>query len=268
MPNEQPPKILYQYRPPEAWALDNLCRQVMYFGSPENFNDPYDCRTPPTFRDSTAEQLVNALKKGKFPAKSLPNVRGLLGKDALKSEVIRHANAMLRREYTKLREQYGVACFSMHRDNLLMWSQYGGHGKGFCLAFDVRDKLLFPAGKIIPVQYSAGWPDVGDTMKMLDQKINPREFLAHKSKDWAYEQEWRLLGERKSEKRYDAKTLKAVYFGTEATKGTREIVRLIVQEKYPHTELWNCKIHASECRVDFDLISRADNLSAAPTARD
>ena len=256
MQNELPPKILYQYRPPEAWALDNLCRQVMYFGSPENFNDPYDCRTPPTFRDLTDEQLAAVMRMVKGDAETLPRAISLLSPKPVRDELIRQANGMFRNEYTKLCEQFGVSCFSERWDNLRMWSQYGGHGKGFCLAFDTGDKSLFPLDMVIRVQYSEHWPDTADAIELLKRRKPARAFLAHKSKDWEYEKEWRLLGARGNEKRYDEKTLKAVYFGTECAKGTKENVRLIVQEKYPHAELQSCEVHASEYKVDLIPMSR------------
>lgn len=263
MQNELPPKILYQYRPPEKWAFDNLCRQVVYFGSPENFNDPYDCGTPPTFRDLTDVQLLTTLEKLGIPAETLRTHKHLLVGKGIRSELarktgieyIRIFEEKLGKEYAKVRKKLGVACLSEHRDNLLMWSQYGGRGEGFCLAFDTEDASLFSTGKIIRVQYSDYWPNAADAIKLLDGK-NSRMFLAHKSKDWEYEQEWRLFGKRGGERRYKKKTLKAIFFGTKATESTKEIVRLIVREKYPHTELWSGKIHTKERKVEFDLMPR------------
>ena len=265
-----PPRILYQYRPPEAWALDNLCRQVMYFGSPENFNDPYDCHTPPTLRNWTDDQLLAVLEKVGFPAPTKQMLAGRGVRARLRKEWGEPMHILeenLGRTYARICRKLGVACFSECRDNLRMWSQYGGRGKGFCLAFDTGDSSAFPADKIIPVQYSEHWPSAGDTIRLLDGK-NPRKFLAHKSMDWVYEREWRLLGARASESGYDAKTLKGVFFGAESTASTKEIVRLIVQEKYPHTELWSGKIHAKERKVDFDIVSRTDRFCAAPTGLD
>jgi len=39
--------FLYKYEPPTAQALENLKAQSIYFGSPQGFNDPYDCATYP-----------------------------------------------------------------------------------------------------------------------------------------------------------------------------------------------------------------------------
>lgn len=39
------PKRLYKYQPLTSQTLANLKNQVIYFGSPQNFNDPYDCNT-------------------------------------------------------------------------------------------------------------------------------------------------------------------------------------------------------------------------------
>ncbi len=41
------PKKLYKYEAFTEQSLKNLKAQAIYFGSPKNFNDPYDCALTP-----------------------------------------------------------------------------------------------------------------------------------------------------------------------------------------------------------------------------
>jgi hypothetical protein len=47
------PTRLYKYEPLTIQALHNLKSQVIYFGSPAAFNDPYDCALVPNVSTPT-----------------------------------------------------------------------------------------------------------------------------------------------------------------------------------------------------------------------
>ena len=44
------PRLLYKYESLNVQSLKNLKSQVLYFGSPLKFNDPYDCAIRPNIR--------------------------------------------------------------------------------------------------------------------------------------------------------------------------------------------------------------------------
>ena len=52
-----PPSFIYKYYNVSVLSLLNLKSQIFYFGSPKNFNDPYDCSLTPDFRELTDEQV-------------------------------------------------------------------------------------------------------------------------------------------------------------------------------------------------------------------
>lgn len=238
---------MFQYRPPTAWALANLCRGVVYFRSPRDFNDPYDSRTPPMLRHLTDKQF--AYLRGR----SL----GALGKPSAEDAatpggLIRYINGQLKQGHEKRMERCGVACFSKRNDNLLLWSHYADSGKGFCLAFDNNDPGL---GLSFDVKYRRKFPTAYDYVKQGikgKKSLFPALLLTHKYKEWEYEQEVRMIQFRQiGEKHYPPEILKAVYLGTEAEEGTIELVRTIVEAKYPHAELWQGRLTKDECRVEF-----------------
>lgn len=51
------PLHLYKYEPLTTRALQNLKSQIIHFGSPLNFNDPYDCALTPNIKTPTDEDI-------------------------------------------------------------------------------------------------------------------------------------------------------------------------------------------------------------------
>ncbi|QUF68501.1 DUF2971 domain-containing protein [Vibrio fluvialis] len=88
-----------------------------------------------------------------------------------------------------LYEYHGIMCFTEKNDNLLMWSHYSDQHKGIVIEFD-HNHPFFTKPKsgygLQPVLYRK--TRVGKL-----GKSSPIEPYFHKSKEWAYEQEHRLL---------------------------------------------------------------------------
>lgn len=99
-----------------------------------------------------------------------------------------------------------VACFSEKNDSMLMWSHYADEHKGFVLGYDLRTDFNKEAQDYLyPVIYSNKRYDateamrffVGELVKMRNNVNQDQLFYIagalYKSKDWAYEKEWRLI---------------------------------------------------------------------------
>lgn len=241
---QQLPKTLYQYRPPEEWAFRNLREHILYFGAPRKFNDPYDFRIPFSINNLTDKQFALA--------RHWNNPR-----DTSNESVLRHLDAALRNTQSGLCNLAGVACFSKHHENLLMWSQYAGHGKGFCLKFDTNalkeslDEKLLLDKEILPVTYSAKLPNIVKAWEDGSDRAY-LEFFSHKSEYWRYEDEWRIFKKEEGPMSYKPNALEAVYLGTEIEKGAKELISAIVREKYPlKTKIFQGKPSKSEFQTEF-----------------
>lgn len=249
---KKPPSILFHYRPPEAWALNNLRNRILYFGAPRNFNDPYDCNPPMLVDPLTRRERGDIVKKyGKeraFAHIALTDmVRQFMGGFAIDQ-----------------RNLSGVLCLCEEEHNLLMWSQYAGGGRGFCLGFDTRyenkekseELVKFGAQNFTRVTYTKNVMD--KKSHRLLQKRTPesyKELFSRKAKDWKYEKEWRMFVPRYGALQYEANALKCVCIGTEASKDTREFVRAVVQREYKNTQLWQGRRSKKEYKVVFDPIN-------------
>ena len=227
------PKTIFKYEPFSLRALQNLKRQSVYFGSPKGFNDPYDSALHASVRelvDSEVPELLELVEKDK------DSPLGLVGhlKSLPATEAVKQLEAGIREHVDNYRDEFlakrGVTCFSECNDNLLMWSHYGGHHKGFCLEFRTSHE---PFNKLRRVGYAETIPKI-DPFGFLsgsghEQILN---LLCTKSSDWSYEKEWRALhGEAGTVYTYDEKALKAVYFGTEIDVQDRDMICLILSEQ-------------------------------------
>lgn len=247
----QPPDILYQYRPPTARALGNLCKQVLYFSPPESFNDPYEWRIPPRFsKDATSGKIASVIENH---GHEIPDVLSRPG-----------LNSSFKVAFDRLRRRSGVACLSESRCEMLMWSHYAGRHKGFCLAFD-SGLRLDDENRLIPVHYSEH-PPKGDIMEIAQSPDSDYSFMSlmcTKPKYWEYEKEWRFIRRdtRKSrtgrESYYEPTALKAVYLGAVAEKGTKRDVYNIIKKNYPDTELWQMRLSRNKYKMGRSPVNEA-----------
>lgn len=149
------PKKLYKYEAFTEQSLKNLKAQVVYFGSPKSFNDPYDCALVPTFkspsdsevasiRASYLNQTLSKKQASEFLKPSTDELRGLLLR----------ANAGAIKTAQENFVHRGISCFSEVNNELLMWSHYGGKYKGFCLEMqDQNPHVRFWKGRKSAVQF-------------------------------------------------------------------------------------------------------------------
>lgn len=86
-------------------------------------------------------------------------------------------------------KRMGIYSLSEKRDQILMWSHYADHHKGFCIEFQRDDSEYNFLSHFMcrPVSYKEKYPNLN---RILDTfEIN----LYTKAIDWRYESEWRLV---------------------------------------------------------------------------
>lgn len=87
----------------------------------------------------------------------------------------------------------GVLSLSELPDNQLMWAHYADSHKGFCLGFENHQtNVIGQYG--LPVDYVEKMPKPNIASFAMDAAGEVVQLIAYtKSKDWAYEKEWRVL---------------------------------------------------------------------------
>lgn len=183
------PPLLYRYRriDEKGWLEGLITRGEHYFARPSEFNDPFECR-PLTHYDprgpKTREHIAKRARQiwpHESPARRLQRTEQLLRR-------FREPRQLKADGYSNLADRVGILCLVERPDNLLMWAHYGAAHQGVCIEFDTSEWLFRVAGQ---VQYSDTYPVV-DTANQTPQAV-AESFLWTKSKDWHYEEEWRII---------------------------------------------------------------------------
>jgi hypothetical protein len=259
------PERLYKYQPFSAQALQNLKSQILYFGSPLHFNDPYDCALLPRIKDisdSEVEQVrqhylsdprLDAPKRLRLEVSSVAELRAMF---------VKAGNRVLAQQVEEFPTLRGVACFSEKNDSLLMWSHYADHCRGFCLGFSMRDSEL--TNKLMKVSYTQEMPVI-DVVPMLCNKDFGQVFELYCTKgvDWEYEAEWRGMHVKAgTEYVYPSEILTDIYFGPNMPFPAFEIIALILAGQNENVRLWNGHRSKSKFAVEFERVSYTPYLEA------
>lgn len=111
-------------------------------------------------------------------------------------------------EYGTYSDGVLISCFSERCDSLLMWSHYANGHSGYCVKYKYDDICKYFNYNLFPVIYS------NERFKpTIKESGNSGEIIStfmHKSCEWKYEKEWRLIKlisitDRKFPKRYARK---------------------------------------------------------------
>jgi len=221
----------------ELYLVSLLADRKVKFSKPNSFNDPWDCRLrfhAPT-NDEEAKRLVAWLTE--MNRKHSPEVseaaRALKAHALLsdRSKLIEMVREVERRMYAEICARYRVYCLTENPCSALMWSHYSGGHTGICLEFGRKATVFTMATK---VNYRVEYP----AYDVVGVGVEP---LVTKSRDWAYEEEWRLIAEERASARADStiKTdddflsfrpgvLQSITIGYLADENTRRRIRQLV----------------------------------------
>jgi hypothetical protein len=189
-----PPPHLYKYESLTLQTLQNLKRQVLYFGSPLKFNDPYDCALVPNIRPPTDAEVEARRRTCLDSTVIRPSVRHdfeTFSVGDLREIMLRAWRSAFEQDAHEFLAKRGVACFSESNEDLLMWSHYGGRYTGLCLEFSTTSEVF---AKIQRVDYVQTLPTIEPPQIPADFHCVDYELLfCTKSEPWAYEKEWRAF---------------------------------------------------------------------------
>jgi hypothetical protein len=247
------PEKLFQYQPCTSKTMANLANGVIHFGSPSQFNDPFDCSF--TFPAPTAEQLP--LLRDFFLKE---NAETIPERDEDFAEFINDKHdsifALIKEEQI---DPLGICCFSKNRpelaDSFLMWAHYASSHTGFCLEFETSNK---PFSLAKEVKYDALLFELDIHQSLIDGGVDDN-CVRTKSKHWGYEDEWRIIVMPKSDKHkyagYEPCQLTAVYFGARMNAAEQNAIANIVRQNNPDIALIKMKCHARTFQLEMEKLA-------------
>lgn len=248
------PSSVYRYEPINNLTLKNLKSQVVYFSSPQNFNDPYDCAInaePKIPKDRELKQYLRSwLKRDDVPQEVKDDIENY-NPDVIRSTILKNATETIERERSRFLKKAGVLCFSATKSNTLMWSHYADWHKGFCFEFSTEHD---PFKKLLRVQYKSSIPKIDFVSSMKHQQNEAiLDLFLTKSSDWKYEQEWRAIHtEAHTIYPYPPESLLSISFGSECDDTLIEIVCLTIQGQNPNVKFFKGKKAEKKFQITFD----------------
>lgn len=209
-----------------------LTEGKLFFPSPADFNDPFDCKFEMTFNASwlKRQRYARELLREKAPREMPKHIRKKIVKRGLSKESYTEAAHRFR---DRLRREVGILSMSAQRDNILLWSHYANKHTGVCLELKRADNLRYA----VRVSYSEESPTL-DFFE-IERAIHKSDELGQaakwkfigmiyltKAKDWEYEQEWRLIdATRRGLRAFPSHLVSGVILGSRTVQADKEMVQ-------------------------------------------
>jgi len=235
------PEILYKYRNFDARSISMLRNNQIYFASPLDFNDPFDCVAHEHMLETLNPQSLELLAR-LHPQVSPENIthtntehliEAIQQRPEFQEIIAEQKNAL-----NKFLNETGVLCLSSCNDSILMWSHYANYHKGFCIGF--KNKIGMQESLIIgEVAYTKARSNDLIPLSLFSQLVTEEEainnllkvFFFTKYIDWQYEQEWRVMGKRGIEI-YPDHCIDRIIFGLNMPLEERNTIRCILKNQH------------------------------------
>jgi len=237
-PQAQTQTVLYHFRHLDGehreWTKKILTDSILYFSSPSEFNDPYDCKVHYCNRLSIAQlkEHYYTVMKERLPSLSRKQCRAQVVQDTkhLKpDEFISKMTDVMQ----SIADELGVLSFSATSTNILLWSHYAANHTGICLKFLAENTIPF-FGLAQQVKYEKYYPEVDLLATSHNDQV--QAFLLTKAIDWAYEEEWRIIDHENGPgiRVFPEKFLLEVIFGARTKQEDKEdVLSWLSKRKYP-----------------------------------
>ncbi|MBM3105776.1 DUF2971 domain-containing protein [Pseudomonas sp. V1] len=253
------PKKLYKYRTITKYALDNLVSDTLHLTTASRFNDPYDSAlTVDPYRSKSGREMIERA----IASTGIGPIDARL-RDRI-ADYIDEKNGRFRTELqTSLlhlaRNGYKLCSLSSRIDSTLMWSHYAKDHTGFAMEYDFKTLPgVDPAYRFLwPIIYTGEMLDISFLFDDFDNGISsvnglyPVLAAMSKARDWAYEEEWRLIIPGAPEEMpYNLPAPKptAIYLGAMTKSGN--VKRLVNIAKKKEIPVFRMHLASSEYRME------------------
>jgi hypothetical protein len=201
-----PPPILFRYRGPSDWAIDEISKQQLYAAYPEELNDPFECCAPIIWNVDLLRRLwVEGFAR-------LHGVSTIDAETEFQSSFKWEVEKLLERWKTTM-AQTGIVCFSAIPNSIRMWAYYAQAHQGICIGYDTRVR---PFNVALEVKYKN--PETAfDVVAAIEN--DPTEIAANitfrKSEEWEFEAEYRIASNLGGIRQipFEASAIKEIRFG-------------------------------------------------------
>jgi hypothetical protein len=250
-------KFLYKYQAlPTTGAerekkLEAIKNNSAYFASPEEFNDPLDCRIE--FRPDEKDRLkfLEFLIEHKLPLPAGCSLTEYLNQTrngnkearaALEEIFIKSPQSMLQIINLAIYNTMGIFCLAESPLCSLMWSHYSDSHKGYCVEYERSPgSLLASNTQTFRVRYTNEYPcitidDFLESMNAVKKALEDGKFIPlediiigsiclTKADCWGYEKEWRVVAPNKGFIKDSKLNRKKIIFGMRTSEADIKAIR-------------------------------------------
>jgi hypothetical protein len=214
-------KYLYKYRyfDKKGYHLDILLKHQLYFASPPELNDPFDCKIPIRYDlldlDELIRNRVHHIKRNnpKLDQYEVEKKAQNEAKEMAKTMTDKYPLA-LERQQQFADANFGICSFSKKENHNALWSLYSKDHKGFLIVFDkeVLENFFYEQSNqyteepmIIgeEIEYLQDMPIVKPIQNSKSEYQNSKKLLLTKSKDFEFEDEYRFISFKLGKKLVD-----------------------------------------------------------------
>lgn len=255
-------KSLYHYTKIDRFFFENLINGTLWFSSPMEINDPYDCQPPLIYGQKSSAYLIaqfyDAMKKQKLDDVLLGTTKEEFisewNKDAVGWEKRIQAGIQVH-----INKEFGLFCLTKRPDSIRMWSHYADKHKGVVLEINFHEFLLnehyeVNGEQINPPYYKVNYPKKGTFLDFLKEGESMTDSLygqlLTKSQEWKHEKEYRVIVGNAGLHSINKKALTKIIFGLKTPIQEQiTIIKLMKSLDYPNLSLG----FASPVEEDFKL---------------
>jgi hypothetical protein len=253
------PKILYKYR---DWNLNNhkriLLHQELYFASPKNFNDPFDCKIPLRFDIEPEKYLVGIYSnviKAVYPDADEKRIQEFANNQAKNGPVKPSKLKKQGKEYfDDLDKRIGIFSFTKIPDDILMWGHHSNGHSGFCVGLKTDELLKLDSIDFVgKVEYLEKYPVIIPNHDLTDHF---RQQIFSKSSRWDYEKEYRMTKNHiKNRKiKIPQSAYSEVIFGCLMNEKEKGKILKLVEKKLPHIKVFQAEVNIDKFELNIEKL--------------
>lgn len=195
--NKNMPNSFFKYTSAKYYIYDLIYDNLMFLPEINELNDPFEIQL---FYD--IEKIKN-----EFISKNRKVIKKVVGNETIEAEYVPDMNSEDMEELNNIiydmnkyiKSKTSVVCLSERNDINPMWAHYADNHKGICIEYDLKNcDNLFLKTLCFPIDYVEKNDNTHDLNSIIihkdyDSSLFLFKTAITKSKDWEYEQEWRII---------------------------------------------------------------------------
>jgi len=236
------PQYLYKFRALSSNTENIIINGEIWFPSPKDFNDPFDCQITVDSQNTIQEIEAYLIKNSMATSQTVKAVaQGIITNRKRWHQTINAAA-------NKVINSKGICCFAANHEHTLMWSHYADGHKGICLKFDVlKDPTFF----VFPLNmaYTDNYPEYNH---LTGREELTDKLIKTKSNCWSYEQEVRVLKDTNGLHKFNKEALVEIIFGCNCSDSDINKIKDLVSKNGYHNMSYKKAIkHDSRYELTF-----------------